>query len=59
MQFIADENVPRHVFDRLRADGHDVTTIAGPLSGIPDREVLRVCPKTLGWIAEFSEHEPN
>jgi predicted nuclease of predicted toxin-antitoxin system len=41
MQFIADENVPRHVFDRLRADGHDVTTIAGPLSGIPDREVLR------------------
>jgi hypothetical protein len=20
---------------------------------------LRVCPETLGWIAEFSEHEPN
>jgi hypothetical protein len=20
---------------------------------------VRVCPKTLGWIAEFSEHEPN
>src|ERR1700704_4985328 len=23
------------------------------------RSGLRVCPKTLGWIAEFSEHEPN
>jgi hypothetical protein len=41
MRFIADENVPRHVLDRLRADRHDVTSIEGPLSGIPDREVLK------------------
>ena len=41
MRFIADENVPRHVIDRLRADGFDVTLIEGPLSGVPDREVLR------------------
>jgi predicted nuclease of predicted toxin-antitoxin system len=41
MHFIADENVPRPVLDRLRADGFDVALIAGELSGISDREVLR------------------
>src|ERR1700719_5297298 len=24
----------------------------------PITQALRVCPETLGWIAEFSEHEP-
>jgi predicted nuclease of predicted toxin-antitoxin system len=42
MQFVADENVSRRVIDRLRADGFDVISIAGPLSGISDAEVLRV-----------------
>jgi predicted nuclease of predicted toxin-antitoxin system len=41
MRFIADENVPRHVIDRLRADCHDVASIEEALSGAPDREVLR------------------
>ena len=41
MRFIADENVPRHVLDRLRADRHDVISVEGPLSGIPDRDVLK------------------
>jgi predicted nuclease of predicted toxin-antitoxin system len=42
MQFIADENVSHRVIDRLRADGLDVTSIAGPFSGISDAEVLKV-----------------
>jgi predicted nuclease of predicted toxin-antitoxin system len=42
MQFVADENVPRQVLDRLRLGGHDVAPITGPLSGISDREVLKV-----------------
>jgi predicted nuclease of predicted toxin-antitoxin system len=42
MQFIADENVSRRVVERLRADGLDVTVIAGSLSGIADTEVLQI-----------------
>jgi predicted nuclease of predicted toxin-antitoxin system len=42
MRFVADENVSRRVVERLRACGHDVTSIAGTLSGIPDTEVLKV-----------------
>lgn len=40
MRFIADENISRRIVARLRADGFDVTSIAGPLSGSPDAEVL-------------------
>ena len=42
MQFVADENVPRQVLDRLRLEGYDVAPVTGPLSGISDREVLKV-----------------
>jgi predicted nuclease of predicted toxin-antitoxin system len=42
MRFVADENISRRVIDRLRADGNDVMSVAGPLAGIPDTEVLKV-----------------
>jgi predicted nuclease of predicted toxin-antitoxin system len=42
MRFMADENVSRRVVERLRAKGFDVVLIAGPLSGIPDREVFKL-----------------
>jgi predicted nuclease of predicted toxin-antitoxin system len=42
MQFVTDENVPRQVLDRLRLEGYDVVPITGSLSGISDREVLKV-----------------
>jgi predicted nuclease of predicted toxin-antitoxin system len=42
MQFIADENVPRQVLNRLRTSGYDVVSIQETLSGISDRDVLKV-----------------
>ena len=41
MRFLADENVPRQVLDRLRSEGLDVTTISALHSGIPDEDVMR------------------
>lgn len=40
MDFLADENVSRHVISCLRAAGHDVAAIGEVRAGIPDREVL-------------------
>jgi predicted nuclease of predicted toxin-antitoxin system len=42
MQFVADENVPRRVLDRLRMSGYDVVSIQESLSGISDHAVLKV-----------------
>jgi hypothetical protein len=33
------------------------STVRGPQDH--RRHCLRVCPETLGWIAEFSEHEAD
>ncbi len=40
MDFLADENVPRPVIDRLRADGFTVRAISETSAGSPDTEVL-------------------
>lgn len=40
MRFVADENVSRHVIERLRAGGHDVTSIGEARSGAADTKVL-------------------
>lgn len=37
---VADENVPRPVLDRLRADGWDVDAITDLAPGSPDEQVL-------------------
>ncbi len=42
MRFVADENVSRRLIEQLSRSGHDVTSIAGTLSGISDTEVLKV-----------------
>lgn len=42
MRFLADENVSKHVIDRLREDGFEVTSVAATQSGISDKEVLAV-----------------
>jgi predicted nuclease of predicted toxin-antitoxin system len=42
MYFVADENVPRPVLDRLRTSGYDVVSIQETLAGISDRDVLKV-----------------
>jgi len=41
MEFMADENVPRPLIDRLRRDGFQVYAIIELGAGAPDREVLR------------------
>ncbi len=41
MEFIADENVPRPMITRLRADGWKVRSVAEEGAGAPDLEVLR------------------
>jgi Domain of unknown function (DUF5615) len=38
---VADESVDRQIVDRLRADGHDVWSVAEVEPGIEDEEVLR------------------
>jgi len=40
MDLVADENVPRAVVDRLRADGHAVVAISEIDAGIPDIQVM-------------------
>jgi predicted nuclease of predicted toxin-antitoxin system len=40
MRFLADENVSRHVIERLRNAGHDVTAVAETRAGASDEEVL-------------------
>ena len=40
MRFLADENVSRHVIERLRRDGHDVVSIAETRPGASDDDVL-------------------
>ena len=42
MRFLADENVTRHVIEKLRADGHEVPSIAREQPGVSDPEVLGV-----------------
>lgn len=40
MQFLADENVSRHVVERLRVDGLDVVSIGTTKSGASDKDIL-------------------
>jgi predicted nuclease of predicted toxin-antitoxin system len=40
MDLIADENVPRPLIERLRADGHAVVAISETAAGIPDTSVI-------------------
>ncbi len=40
MRFLADENVSRLVIQRLRADGHEVSSISEMHPGVPDKSVL-------------------
>ena len=40
MRFLADENVSRHVIERLRNSGHDVVSIAETKPSAPDEDVL-------------------
>ena len=42
MDFLADENVPRPIIERLRSDGFTVHTIAEKSPGISDSHVLAV-----------------
>ncbi len=41
MRLVADENVPRPVIERLRADGLAVHSIAEVNAGVPDRAVMQ------------------
>ena len=40
MNFLADENIDRHVVKKLRSDGHTVLYVIEMEPGIPDDEVL-------------------
>src|SRR5436853_3589695 len=42
MRFLADENIPRVVIERLRAEGHDVISVAETKPSAPDQEILNV-----------------
>jgi predicted nuclease of predicted toxin-antitoxin system len=47
VNLLADECVPRHIIERLRADGHTVQWIGEDLAGISDAEVLSVALEAL------------
>lgn len=40
MDFIADENVPSAVIERLRSEGHSVIAVSETAKGIPDVAVM-------------------
>jgi len=42
MRFLADENVPRVVIERLRTEGHDVISVVEAKPSAPDDEILNV-----------------
>jgi predicted nuclease of predicted toxin-antitoxin system len=42
MRFLADENISRHVIDRLRADGFEVISIAETMPGAADNDIVKV-----------------
>ena len=46
MRFLADENVAGQIAVRLRADGHDVESIAQVASGVDDRAVLAMAAQS-------------
>jgi len=57
VKIVADENVDRHIVDRLRAEGHEVWYIAELEPGIVDEVVLlrsREANSTL-LTADFGE----
>ena len=53
MRLLADENFPRHVFEALGANGHDVRWIGGETSGIPDYAVLALAQSEKRTIITF------
>ncbi len=42
MRFLADENIPRVVIERLRAEGHDTISVGETTPSMPDDEILNV-----------------
>jgi predicted nuclease of predicted toxin-antitoxin system len=46
MNFVIDENVADQIAVRLRADGHDVESIALVASGVDDRTVLAMAAQS-------------
>jgi predicted nuclease of predicted toxin-antitoxin system len=41
MRFLADENVPRPIIERLRAEGHHVRAVIDDRARAPDSDVLQ------------------
>jgi len=39
MRFLADENIPRVVIERLRAEGHDTISVGETTPSMPDDEI--------------------
>jgi predicted nuclease of predicted toxin-antitoxin system len=42
MRFLADENVSRQVVERLRADGHEVISVAQSNRGASDKQIVEI-----------------
>ena len=42
MNFLADENTPRQIIERLRREGHQIISIAELTPGISDENVLEI-----------------
>ncbi|VVB71168.1 Uncharacterised protein [uncultured archaeon] len=53
MRLLVDENFPRHIFEALREDGHDVIWIGGETSGMPDDAVLALAQSDRRTIVTF------
>lgn len=53
MRLLADENLPRRVFEALDASGHDVRWIGGKTSGITDTAVLALAQTERRTILTF------
>jgi predicted nuclease of predicted toxin-antitoxin system len=46
MRFLADENFPLPVIDRLRLEGHDVLWVGAEFSSTSDKQVLELAEAT-------------
>ena len=52
MHFLADENVSRLVVERLRADGHDVISVAQFGQGASDERVVELARRKAASLSQ-------
>jgi len=55
MKFIADENIPLKVVERLRREDVDIESIISTRIGLKDEEIARICEREKAILITFDK----